>query len=140
MISSNYQIAQHEAAHVVVGVAIGLRLIAASVCDWEDAGEQYGGFAWFPPGAEVQDCLVTAAGIAWSRAVGRPYEAHGDEADLRRVVRSKRAREAYVIAAGAILESRAAAHKLVTAALLETNLIHSDIERLARGESLDEHD
>lgn len=131
-----FGVVQHEAAHVVVGVSLGARLRASSVTRWSRGGDLLvGGWTWFPHSSDYQDALITAAGIAWERAVDGGLAAQ-DEIDLRTIVgRSRVDFESCVIAAGAILETRATAHARVVRALLEHDLTHADIERLARGEN-----
>jgi hypothetical protein len=130
-----YGIVAHEAAHVVVGVALGLRLHSAVVKRWYAGARLAGGWTWFPRARRVQDALIVAAGVAWSQATRDGLGAL-DVGALWRVTRKTTANfDAYVLAAGAILESRALAHARVIRALLEHDLTHADVERLARGVS-----
>ena len=131
-------VAQHEAAHVVVGVALGLRLGRASALPWAE-GE---GYCWFPlpPGRRTwADAVTGAAGVAWERAV-EPTIAddvggqRGDWAELLAAVPSRHDAETCVRAAAALLAGLGAAHARVTRALLERDLGPDDIAALARGE------
>ncbi len=113
----------------MVGAALGLRLRAARITRWGL------GWTWFPEARAHSDALVTAAGIAWERAVGGVLD-DADRTALRRIVRGSRIdQEACSRAAAAILESRSAAHARVTRALLERDLGAADIEAIARGEA-----
>jgi hypothetical protein len=126
--------AQHEAAHIVVGVALGLRLHSATITPAED----YYGYAWFPwGGTKIADSITLAAGVAWERAIGstRGYE-RDDLAQLRALQRSASGVQAAVRAAGALLASLGPVHARVTRALLERDLTGADMARLARGERL----
>jgi hypothetical protein len=127
-----YGVVAHEAAHVVVGVALGLRLHSAVVSRWYSGGTLCDGWTWFPAASHTSDLLVTAAGVAWSSAT-RDGLAALDARALRALVPRRRCYRAYVLAAGAMLESRATAHARVVRALLEHDLTHADIERLAIG-------
>lgn len=123
--------AQHEAAHLVVGVAVGMRLIEAVL---RPRGDDLG-YTWFYAGTSLQENLMSAAGIAWERQVGDLVHARGDFACLRaKGVRAYRTIRALEVAAWAILRERAGAHVLVTRALLERDLTGRDVARLARGE------
>lgn len=127
-----YGVVAHEAAHVVVGVALGLRLHSACVRAWYANGTKRDAWTWFPYTSPVSDALVTAAGVAWSNACGDTL-GYLDARALRGVAKKRRDFDAYVTAAAAILESRATAHARVVRALLEHDLTHADIERLAIG-------
>jgi hypothetical protein len=132
------QTAQHEAAHVVVGVALGLRLRRAVVsrarpgwtsggyCEWHEA-----------PARPFADALMYAAGVAWEDALGHgePEHASGDLRLLTGVVGRGEVRAA-VRAAGALLVRLAPTHALVTRALAERDLTARDVARLLRGERL----
>lgn len=138
------EIAQHEAAHVVVGVALGLRLRAASVdpakqdppgrAGPDDPGDD--GFTlWDPRGPREAWLLMTAAGVAWERRTGGDLRvAASDLADLRRAgVRGQARLVALERAAWAVLAERAALHARLTRALLEGDLTARDVRVMARG-------
>jgi hypothetical protein len=130
-----YGVVAHEAAHVVVGVALGARLHSAVVRRWYSNGAPCDAWTWFPSARRITDGLISAAGVAWSNATRDGLGEH-DERDLRAIVSCSSADfRACVTAAAAILESRATAHARVVRALLEHDLTHADIERLARGVS-----
>ncbi len=130
--------AQHEAAHVVVGVALGLRLREAVIGEAEVAGERLEGYAWFPGANRLDWGITLAAGVARSRAHGAEGDARLDLAELRRLRFSARNVESLVIAAWAILTERSEAHARVTAALLQRDLVESDIALIAEGLPLPE--
>jgi hypothetical protein len=126
---------QHEAAHVTVGVALGLRLHSAAVMRWvDDDGTVAAGWTWFPEGSREALALMYASGVAWERATGgRRYES-GDSRCLRELIgTSRQGFEACVTAAGALLESRAVAHARVTRVLLERDITHEDVQAIAQG-------
>jgi hypothetical protein len=156
-------VAKHEAAHVVVGVATGLKLREAviGVGPWP-GGLIRLGYVWFgKPGPRRREAfaLMTAAGIAWDRKAG-PMPANelaqlateagvevdgsaslssgGDVALLREYTSGKHGAEACIRAAGAMLADLRVAHARVTRALLTRDLKGTDIATLARGETLEE--
>jgi hypothetical protein len=129
-----YGVVAHEAAHVVVGVALGLRLHSAVVKRWYEGYTTRLGWTWFPRARGIADALISAAGVAWSNAT-RDGLGIQDECDLRELVNGTADWRTCVTAAAAILETRATAHARVVRALLEHDLTHADIERLARGVS-----
>lgn len=132
--------AQHEAAHLVVGVALGLRLRRAVVepaprPDWTAPG-----YCWFPVrGYTLRKrsalALMYAAGMAWEAGFGRPSIT--DARLCRQLVTSRQDVYALEKAARAMLIELAPVHKQVTRALLDRDLTGVDVARLARGERLD---
>jgi hypothetical protein len=131
--------AQHEAAHVVVGVALGLRLRLAAVGRHRDPEHGWiDGYAAFDKRTGTVEAYATmlAVGVYYERARGGGAAATGDLAALRVMGYRASRIETLVILAGALLESRRGAWARVTAALLERDLGPGDVERLARGESL----
>ena len=133
------EVAQHEVAHVVVGVALGLRMDRAALAPAPDLDPHEGGAAWFRVERRHRQAwaLTVAAGVAWERAVTGQRWPHGSSEDariLRRLVRGRHAREALIRAAGAMLATLAPVHARVTRALLERDLTARDVAALARGE------
>lgn len=133
--------AQHEAAHVVVGVALGLRLRRAVVgrrVDPEDG--LIDGYAEFSRrhGTTEAYALMLAAGVYFEERTTGSWAGAGADVRILRVMghRPDSRIRTYMIAAGAILESRRAAWDAVTRALLERDITAADVERLARGESV----
>jgi hypothetical protein len=122
--------AQHEAAHVVVGVAVGLRLRRATLQRHQD----YGAYAEFWEGAREGMLLMFAAGVAWERRCGDLGDARFDLQEIRRMRVKGNARiRALEVGAWAILAGRAGAHARVTRALLEGDLTAREIARMVRG-------
>lgn len=136
-------VAQHEAAHVVVGVALGLRLreaVIGDACLRRGAKRiLVGGYTWFPGAKRVKWALTLAAGIAWDQSLG-DEPSRGDVAWLGRLGYRASSVDALSFAAGAILETRGAAHARVTRALLSRDLKGADIAAIARGEPITEDD
>lgn len=133
------EVAQHEAAHVVVGVALGLRLVRAALAPDPDLDPHEDGAAWFAAERRHSQAwaLTVAAGVAWERAAtGQrwPHASSGDARLLRRLARGRHARESLVRAAGAMLATLAPVHARVTRALLDRDLGPADVAALARGE------
>lgn len=123
--------AQHEAAHVVVGVVLGLRFRRATITgnDPKWCGET--DFA-FVRGDDTANAIMTAAGIAWDRGLRFPRVSYAEDLRwVRKIVGSgRRSVEACVTAAAAILAGRMAVHARVTRALLEGDITGADLERL----------
>lgn len=151
-------VAKHEAAHVVVGVAVGLKLREAviGVGPWS-GGLVRLGYTWFPEptdGRKEAFALMTAAGIAWDRKTGPLSPADlaafasvgveikdamgGDEPLLREYTSGKRGAEACIRAAGLMLNDLRVAHNRVARALLTRDLKGADIATIALGEAVDE--
>jgi hypothetical protein len=132
-------VAQHEAAHIVVGTALGMRLrraVLEQVPGWE-----WSGGVWFDGRASTTEAwgLMLAAGVAWEWAtVGHARGARGDLAVLRSMGVPTRDRvRALATASGAMLAALGAAHARVTRALLARDLTGADIAALARGERIE---
>jgi hypothetical protein len=133
--------AQHEAAHVVVGVHLGLRLrrvellapVGASANGWFDVS--WGGLVWFERGPAAALALMYAAGVAWEGALGSTSPA--DARLVREIMPGRGSVKACARAAGALLAGLGTAHARVTRALLEAGtLTGADIAAIARGEKL----
>jgi hypothetical protein len=122
--------AQHEAAHVVVGVSLGLRLKQSRVFR---AGDEYGETEWrgykWPNEAAL---LMFAAGVAWERRVGDLVWASDDLKVLRDIGVTGSRLTACERAAWALLESRAGVHARVTRALLDGDLDDRSVKALFR--------
>ena len=126
---SKIEDAQHEAAHVVVGIALGLRLVSATI----KPGPGSLGMTTFLVGKSdrIADLLWTAAGLAWERRNGDMLHALSDVVDLRRAgIKGTRQLQVLERAAWAILESRPGIHARVTRALLEGDLDHKSARAL----------
>jgi hypothetical protein len=129
-------VAQHEAAHVVVGAALGLRLVRAELAPADPRMDGVAEFRVAPHHAAAW-ALTLAAGIAWERAATgrrRPRGAALDARLLRELVPGRHAREAHVRAAAAMLATMGGVHARVTRALLERAVGAADVAALARGE------
>lgn len=123
---------------MVVGVALGLRLVRAELAP-AGAPPSWCGRATFAVARHHRHAwaLTVAAGVAWERAAtGRrwPAGAAGDAAILRRLVPGRHAREALVRAAAAMLATMGGVHARVTRALLERAVGAADVAAMARGE------
>ena len=69
--SRRADVAEHEAAHVVVGMALGLPFRAAKVGHevWKDF--EILGYTWFGGRCKVAHGVLACAGIVWERKFGR---------------------------------------------------------------------
>lgn len=130
--------AQHEAAHVVIGVALGLRMRVASIGPWPGhrgvpADPDTLGYADFfeTRGDGTAQAIMLAAGIAWDRGLRFPRRhSASDWAECMKIVRGRKSVEACVLAAAAMLAGRAAVHARVTRALLHGDLTGAEIAEL----------
>lgn len=136
--------AQHEAAHVVVGLALGMKLreatIDPSAAMLREHGRSFVAFTWFPDGSRLETAVMYAAGIAWEREAGSAVGSWGDRARLRELgFRSKKDQKALARSAWALLSMRAGAHARITRALLRGGRITArDVARMMQGETDDE--
>jgi hypothetical protein len=128
--------AQHEAAHVVVGVSLGLRLRRVWLGVQKVGRYTYiGTTEWEPrPWPAEAQRIMSAAGVAWERRGGDLEHAACDLAWLRRERVTGARLVAVERAAWALLETRMGLHTRVSRALLEHDLTGRDVARMARGE------
>jgi hypothetical protein len=131
-------VAQHEAAHVVVGCALGLtfrRAMIGTHAGTINPRETWDGETWFleRPGDDIGHAIMAAAGVTWDQRM------HGHvldvpESDLwyvRRYARGSRRRvESCIRAAATILEARAGVHRRVTRALMDQDLTPAGLRAL----------
>lgn len=131
-LSRKIQDAQHEAAHLVVGLALGLRLRRATI---KRDGDLLG-YVHFHDGPREAELITWAAGLAWERRFGDLEHAAGDLALLRsaRVKGNARLR-ALERAAWCVLESRADVHERVARALLDDDVTAASVSRLVEASS-----
>lgn len=137
--------AQHEAAHVVVGCALGLRLRLATVgASWDrkkgKRPKPLEGFADFfeRRGDGTAQAIMLAAGVAWDRVMRWPaWRSAVDRRLARQLCSGRRGYEALVSAATALLAGLRAEHERVTRALLARDITGADLAALCRGEDID---
>jgi hypothetical protein len=134
MLRYQMDVAQHEAAHVVVGVALGLKLKHATthaVGDWL-------GYAWFHErGHRGAHAIMYAAGLAWERSIGGVWLGTPDDRLAREHLPGRGGLHACVRAADAMLRGLKVEHARVARALeVRRYLSGRDVEALARGEQL----
>jgi hypothetical protein len=129
--------AQHEAAHVVVGVALGLTVREVVLTGSRTGVQGYAGFD-ARCGTVEGFALMFAAGVAWERAInGCDGHARGDLAALRRMhVHTPGRVSALVRASWALLRELGPEHARVTRILVERDLTRADVAALMRGERL----
>lgn len=121
--------AQHEAAHLVVGVALGLKLHRATIKPIDDCL----GYVAFFDGPREAELIMLAAGVAWERKYGNLRHAGADLKDLRRMrVRGNARIRVLERAAWAILESRPGMHARITRALLEDDVTPATLAAIVR--------
>lgn len=129
-------VAAHEAAHVVVGVHAGLKLVKVGL---RDDGKTTG-FALFEDNGRQQlaHALCTAAGPAWEKMCGkrgRRWRAGFDLNELGRAGYSLQDAVLLIALARAWLESPEgrAAHELITRALEERDLTGDEVQEILDG-------
>lgn len=128
---SDLAVAQHEAAHIVVGVALGLKLRRAAVGEVTWRSYRALGYTWFKigPTMKLAAGIMTCAGIVWDRDSGEGLS-EGDLTLAREYLSSAHdVRTAEKIAAE-ILASRSRIHSRIVAELCERDLGPRDIERM----------
>lgn len=116
---------------MVVGVALGLRLVSATIERPRSAWKAEAVF-FVPRARKASYAITLAAGIAWERAMHSRGSA-GDASLLRREGYSRTEQRALIRAAEAILATRGTAHARVTRALLDDDLRPADVAAIARG-------
>jgi hypothetical protein len=131
-------IAQHEAAHVVVGAALGLRLRHVTIVETKRDGILLDGCAVFDGrcGSVEAWALMFAAGLVWERKQGDVGYAWIDRARMRaQGAHTDAAVFAYEHAAWCVLMRAADTHARVTRALLsEHELTRADLAEMLRFE------
>lgn len=132
--------AQHEAAHVVVGVACGLRLRRGVIGYTRAGSEHLAGYTHFQRGGPPEGwALMYAAGVAWDRTLAiDPFQSSRDYRLLRSCSWGTRGAEIWVRAATAMLAGLRSEHVRVTRALLERDVTGADIAALCRGEKIED--
>lgn len=130
--------AGHEAAHIVVGSALGMRMRKA-VLEVKPGWEPSGG-VWFDGRCGTTEAwgLMLAAGVAWELVlVGNSRYASGDISLLRAMGVDTRDRvRALSTAAAAMLTGLGPVHARVTRALVDHDLTGAEIAAIGRGERL----
>ncbi len=137
--------AHHEAAHVVVGLALGLRVqeVKLGLKNKEGGYYEVGYTQFFGNSSHYAWAIAYAAGIAYEQYTGNP-NAHdhgsGDLSALRNIgVRTKGAVAALVVAANGILRANRALHSKVTKALLDKGTLkEADILSLVNEGKIEE--
>lgn len=138
--SVDVTVAEHEAAHVVVGLALGLKLRKVSLGSYEHGGEAIHGFTWFR-GNDVDHRLALgvmyAAGVAWEasltgKSAGRTY-AVIDRELAQSMLQSRHSFRTGVRIADEILRARRRAFRRVVRELCDRDLGPRDVEALVLG-------
>ncbi len=129
--------AQHEAAHVVVGVALGLKLREATINPSKrDRARGLVAYTLFRPTSNHEAyAIMCAAGVAWEARQG--FASAVDRRLIREHFPASAVR-VFATAAAAILKEREAAHARVTEALLQGSISGADVARIAAGEPPEE--
>ncbi len=124
--------AEHEAAHVVVGCALGLKLKRASIAHAQPGHDSSEGFTWFQHGRDyLAFGVMVCAGIAWeSRPGGEPAYAAADLKSARQIHRYRANVETSVRIAREMLDGRRRLHARIASELCDRDLGSADIERL----------
>jgi len=124
--------AQHEAAHAVVGIALGLRLDRITLDLPGEIGTEAALTIWHgTPWHHEAVAMMFAAGVAWERRCGDLSKASFDLADLRRLHVTGKRLTACERAAWAVLSERHALHTRIVRALVERDLTAADVRAVA---------
>lgn len=124
-------ITRHEAAHVVVGLVLGLKLVAARITP----GEAWAGHTEWLGGERFALACMFGAGVVWDRMGKEGFSALDAELCRKHVTTNAAVGTCYRIAKEIILSHRKA-HTLVAESLLhaeEMILTGTDVRRLALG-------
>lgn len=129
----DFAVAEHEAAHMVVGLALGLRLKRAAVEEFAWRGWRAMGFTWFAvgPRKRLAAGVMASAGMAWE---GRPGGdlgfASGDQQLAREWLKSAHDVATATRIAAEILSGRKAIHAKLAHELCNGALGPRDVARL----------
>lgn len=125
--------AEHEAAHVVVGLALGLRLRRATIVPSPAPGPTgiHVGYAWFEHGRNyTAHAIMCCAGVAWERRPGGLGQSPADYALAKSSLRYKSDVETCVRIARELLDGRRRAQARVASELCDRDLTAADVEAL----------
>jgi len=125
--------AEHEAAHVVVGLALGLRLRKATIKPQPFGATGIAlGLSWFAHDKRYLAVgIMFAAGVAWDRRTGFADETTHTDYELARATLRRRADvDTAVRLAGELLDGRRRMHARVASELCDRDLGPRDIEAL----------
>jgi hypothetical protein len=136
-VSRDVSAAEHESAHVVVGMALGLRVRRVALGSVDAEGWYSHGFTWFRGSSATHRFalgVMYCAGVAWEAEHGDTAYAAAD----REIARDhlKMSRHDYrtgVRIADEILRARAKVHRRVVRELLDRDLGPKDVAALALG-------
>ncbi len=128
-----HDVAAHEAAHVVVGLAVGLSLKYVLIAT--PGNEAAGLTLWNSDGSDIGYAIQYAAGVVWDEMSLQGYSR--DDARLcRKHVDYQADVNVCKRVAKALLLSRKVAHQLITKALLAADhyrLTGADVRNLIKG-------
>ncbi len=124
--------AEHEAAHLVVGLALGLKLKRAFVRRADLNGVAVDGLVWFSGFArrKLAQGVMACAGIAYERRIKRVGFTWYDEKFARECFSSRSDLETGVRLAREILDCRRRAHTRLAVELCDRDLTARDIAAL----------
>jgi hypothetical protein len=128
--------AEHEAAHIVVGVTLGLRLRYARLYKAEHDAEHWelGATLFADSRSQLSQAIMHAAGIAWERRRGgRADYATADRATVLGLLKTPADVRAATQVAREILRTRRRIHERVARELWQRDLSHRDIRSLVLG-------
>ncbi len=125
--------AEHEAAHVVVGLALGLRLRKATIVPSPLGKNGIAcGHVWFRSDRKyLAQAIMLGAGVVWDRANGFEPDATpaGDLAQVTRLV-SRGDVPTCLKLAEELLDSRRRLHARIASELCDRDLSAADVEAL----------
>ncbi len=129
-----HEVAAHEAAHVVTGLAVGLRLRYVLIAT--PGNEAAGLTVWEPDHSDIAYAIQYAAGVVWD-SMSQTYFSKEDARLCRKHVDYKADVEVCKRIAKDLLTTRKRAHEMITKALLNADhyrLTGRQVSALIRGE------
>ncbi len=128
--------AEHEAAHLVVGCALGLSLARATTNPSVLNGSEVLGYTWFrgPEPANLAYCVMYCAGIVWEeRPGGELFSARLDLRLAKEFAKTKHDLNTAKRLAREILDGRRRIHARIASELCDRDLTSRDVEALVLG-------
>jgi len=128
-------VAEHEAAHIVVGLALRLPFKAARLGEERWRNLTILGYTWFGGRCHIAHGVAACAGIVWERRPGgRPDAAAGDRRLARENLRTRAGIETGCRLAAEILSRRRGILEIVARELCDRDLGPAELAEMVLGE------
>jgi hypothetical protein len=124
--------AEHEAAHVVVGLALGLKLRKATIRPTPHGKSGIAlGYVWFYSGRKyLAQAIMCCAGVVWDERSGFDVDTVGDLATAKKLV-SRGDVATCMSIARELLDGRRRLHARIASELCDRDLSGADVDALA---------